>query len=65
MSNASANPIAARRQALGLTQTQLAEQIGVIQQTVDKWEHGVRNPGIPSLKKLAAAMGCSIEDLIK
>ena len=65
MSNASINPIAARRQALGLTQAQLAEQIGVIQQTVDKWEHGVRNPGIPSLKKLAAALGCSIEDLIK
>ena len=59
------NPIAARRQALGLTQAQLAEKAGVIRQTLDKWEHGVRNPGVPSLKKLAAALGCSVADLIK
>lgn len=59
------NPIAARRQALGLTQAQLAEKAGVIQQTIDKWERGERNPGVPSLKKLAAALGCSVADLIK
>lgn len=58
------NPIAARRQVLGLTQAQLAEKTGIIRQTIDKWEHGQRNPGVPSLKKLAAALDCSIQDLI-
>ena len=58
------NPIAARRQALGLTQAQLAEKAGVIQQTIDKWERGERNPGVPSLKKLAAALDCKLEDLL-
>lgn len=56
--------IAARRQALGLTQAQLAEKVGVVRQTIDKWENGVRNPGVPALMKLATALGCSITDLI-
>lgn len=49
----------------GLTQKQLAQMIGSHQQIVARWENGERNPGTKSLKKLAAALECSIDDLME
>lgn len=40
------------RQAKGLTQTQLATQIGVDQRTVSAWEKGVCEPSFLMLSKL-------------
>lgn len=57
--------IARLRIARGLTQTQLAEMIGCPQQSINKWETGVRKPGMQSLIKLSRAFGCSIDDLIR
>ena len=48
----------------GLTQRQLADKIGCQQKDVSRWEHGGRNPGAASLVKLAAALGCTIDELL-
>ena len=51
------------RQAAGLTQVQLAERIGCTQVDISRWEAG-REPGALTLKKIAAALGCSMDDLV-
>lgn len=58
------SPIARLRMERGLTQAQLAERVGVALQQISRWETGGRNPGAKSLVKLAAALGCRIEDLL-
>lgn len=47
----------------GLTQEQLAEQLGVGAQAVSKWETGVAMPDITTLPLLAEIFGSSIDDL--
>ena len=42
-----------RRQALGLTQEQLAQQLGVSAQAVHKWESAASYPDITLLPPLA------------
>ena len=44
--------IVSMREALGLTQVELAERIGVASMTVSRWERGTLKPGAPSLAKL-------------
>lgn len=53
----------AARQRAGMTQAQLAEAIGVKQKDVSRWEAG-REPGVLTVKKMAQALGCSMEDLV-
>ncbi|HYN99315.1 MAG TPA: helix-turn-helix transcriptional regulator [Actinomycetota bacterium] len=45
-----------RREELGLGQTQLAERIGVTQQTISRWESGEIVPPPKRLAKLAEAL---------
>ena len=40
------------RKKLGLTQRQLAEELGVPTNTVARWEQGERTPSPPTLKAL-------------
>ena len=47
-----------RRQALGLSQQQLALRIDAEQQHVCAWENGHRAPNPRSLERLAAALSC-------
>ena len=47
-----AKKVKALRQHLGLTQTELSEELGVRQQTVSEWECGVYKPRGPSAKLL-------------
>ena len=49
--------IAAARIENGLTQAQLAEKLGVIQQQVARWETGESEPRVSTLKKIGAALG--------
>lgn len=52
------------REERGLTQTQLAEAIGVKQQAVSFFERGAREPNLKMLKKLSGYLGCKIDDLL-
>lgn len=54
----------AARLAAGLSQYQLAEKVGCSQHHISRWENGERGPSAKSLKKLANALGCKMEDLI-
>lgn len=57
MSTQLAKSIATDRQALGLSQHELADLVGVTQQSVSKWEEGIANPRGKRLEKLVAALG--------
>lgn len=54
----------AARLAAGLTQGQLAEKVGCQQRDVSRWENGSREPRATTLKKLAQALGCSMDELV-
>lgn len=41
------------RQSRGLTQEQLAKQLGVTARAVQAWEGGTRNPGLRAQRELA------------
>jgi tetratricopeptide (TPR) repeat protein/transcriptional regulator with XRE-family HTH domain len=59
--------LAKRRKALGLTQEQLAEQLGVERSTIVRWERGDNQPAPWQRPKLARALGVSadrIEELL-
>ena len=56
--------IAANRRRLGLTQDQLAEQLGITAQAVSKWENDQSCPDITMLPKLAEIFGVSTDELL-
>lgn len=58
------SPIRAARIAAGMTQQQLADALGVAQQSVTRWETGEREPRVSTLKRIAAALGCDITALL-
>ena len=47
-----------------MTQVQLSEAIGVTQKDISRWENKEVTPNAESLKKLAEALQCSIDDLL-
>ena len=51
------------RLAAGLTQQQLADLIGRNRQDIGRWEAG-REPGAVTLKALANALQCRMEELV-
>jgi transcriptional regulator with XRE-family HTH domain len=53
------------REREGLSQSDLAEKLFVTRQAVSKWERGAGMPDIPSLQKIAAFFGVTIDDLTK
>ena len=52
------------REAKGLTQSQLAEQIGVSDKAVSKWETGKGLPDLSLLEPLGQALGVSVLELL-
>ena len=52
------------REAKGLTQAQLAQQLGVSDKTVSKWETAKGLPDITLLEPLSQALGVSVPELI-
>lgn len=48
----------------GVTQTELASQVGVKQPTVWEWLHGDSQPSVDNLRKLSSATGLSIDELL-
>lgn len=55
--------ITAKRKALGLTQTELAEKLAVSFQAVSKWENGTL-PNIELLVELAGVLGVTVDELL-
>ncbi|MBC8131091.1 MAG: helix-turn-helix transcriptional regulator [Rhizobiaceae bacterium] len=58
------HPLAAWRQAVGLTQADLAEKSGVRAATISDIEGGKIDPRLSTLKALAAALKLDIESII-
>lgn len=53
------------RKVQGLSQDELAEQLGVSRQAVSKWESGQAMPEVDKLVKLADAFGLQVDDLLR
>lgn len=51
------------RQAAGLSQAELAEQVKVNQTAVSQWERGTSLPACDKLPELADVLGCTIDAL--
>lgn len=47
-----------------LSQEKLGQRIGVAKSRISDWENGKVVPLITTLKKIADALGCSVNDLI-
>lgn len=58
------NKLKEMRERAGLTQQQLAEKIGVTQQTVWYYENGRREMKSSILIELSNALGCTVSDLL-
>lgn len=56
--------IAQLRKEQGLTQTQLAELLGVSQQTITSFEKGRRRVAVSALTTIARALAVSVEELL-
>lgn len=54
-----------RRVAKNLTQQQLADKCGIKQNSISRYEKGVREPSIKVLMTLAKALDCSIDELLR
>lgn len=57
------NRVAARRQELGLSQTQLAKLVNVAQTTISKWERGLSQPSREETARLALALQVAVIEL--
>ena len=55
-----ADQVAERRQAVGLSQKELAELCGTTQSAIARLESGGRPPRIDTLLRLAAALDCEL-----
>lgn len=53
-----------QRESLGITQQKLADNLFVSRQTVCRWESGTRYPDLSMLRKIAAVLNLSLDDLI-
>ena len=59
------NHLKEARAALGLTQAELAVRVSVSRKTINTVENGVFVPSTTLALKLAAALGCKVEDLFQ
>lgn len=57
--------IAELRKERNLSQSELAEKIGVSQQTISKYEKGIREPDISTLLSLSKIFNVSIDFLLE
>lgn len=52
------------RKRAGLSQTVLADLIGISMETVSRFERGVRSPRVCDLQRIAEVLGCRPSELI-
>lgn len=53
------------RKKMGLTQAELAQEIGVSGRALNSWECGQRWPKIEDAIKLAEFFGCTLDELVR
>jgi transcriptional regulator with XRE-family HTH domain len=53
------------RRSVGLTQKQLAAELGVESITVSRWERGVTTPSLPRLRRIAELTETTVSDLVR
>lgn len=53
------------RKRSGMTQEEVAQQIGVTQGAVWQWESGMVMPTAVNLQKLAATLNCTVDELLQ
>ncbi len=58
------NLIKLRKEAK-MTQTQLAEKVGVNSNTISQYELGKREPSLEILKKISQELNCSLDELVQ
>ena len=58
------NKIRSFRGARGMTQVELAEEMGVSTQTIIRWEANQREPVVSDLIRLAGIFRCNPNDLL-
>ena len=56
--------IARKRMERGLTQGQLAKMVGCLSKDISRWETGAVTPRADALVKIAAALECTIDEII-
>lgn len=55
------------RESKGMSQTELAKEIGVNREQVNRWENGAlhnKNPTLNTMQSLAAGLGVKVKDLV-
>jgi len=57
--------IAALRKERGMTQLDLARQLGITDKAVSKWERGLSCPDLYTFPRLAEILGASVEELMQ
>lgn len=60
-----AENIKAKRLAAGLTQTELAGEIGVDQSLICQIERGSKTPNLLLAAQIAQVFGCMVDDLLR
>ena len=58
------NPFKKNRNAAGLTQQTVADELGVYQSTVAMWEAGGNKPRAELIPRIAKLYGCTADDLL-
>ena len=53
-----------KRKAIGLTQREFAEEIGIATITLQQYERGVREPKLEMLMRIASKLKCSVRDFL-
>ena len=57
--------IADMRKARNLSQKGLSEATGIHRVTIARYEAGKIEPSLPKAKKIADALGCTVDELLK
>ena len=58
------NLVTQLRKAKGMTQADLAEQMGITDKAVSKWERDLSYPDIASIPHLAEILGVTVDELL-
>jgi transcriptional regulator with XRE-family HTH domain len=59
-----ASRIVRARERLGIRDTELARRLKTSRSTVSEWVTGKHEPTLKSLRKIARALRCSVEELL-